>query len=303
MMEGLSKLAALAQIRDAQHRHQPGVQSNQGTDTVMAEYMAQLQPIINLEHDLGAVNITRYLKPMSDFNYPAWKKRTCQNVEQMRRAEAKLNMFWEKLDEKLLGKYGKTLAQYMDNNVPRREIVRTPPWQPSQEQQQQQSREAHKPSPLVVYDFTHHNLPDTIGKISTEPREKSKTKGTADPTRAPSTTTPTTITQDGEPPAQVFRLHHRALKTIKAFYPTTTEDREGRKTLWKDFLHAMYSLGFEIQKRHGSEWYFEPTWQRNAPITIHEPHPSHEMRFEKMRFEANRMARKYGWGNGSFWAE
>ena len=151
--------------------------------------------------------------------------------------------------------------------------------------------------------FTQHAVPDTIGRSHTEPLEKYKTKGTADPSRASSTTLPATTIQDQEPPAQVFRLHHRALKIIKAFYPTTTEDREGRKTLWKYFLHAMYSLGFEIQKRHGSEWYFEPTWRRNAPITIHEPHPSHEMRFEKMRFEANRMARKYGWNKGSFEAE
>ena len=62
----------------------------------------------------------------------------------------------------------------------------------------------------------------------------------------------------------------------------------------------MFNLSFKIEKRHGSEWYFEPTWRGDAPITIHEPHPLHELRFDKIRFEANRMARKYGWSSESF---
>ena len=302
MIEEIPKLAALAQIRDALPQHQPMIQSDQDFVAVTDEYWEKVRTINDLERDLAGLRMKPSVLPISDFNYPVWKKRTCQNVTQMRLAEAKLDAFWKELDEKLLGQYGRTLTQYMDDKVTRRDIARTPRWQPTKEQQQQ-PRETTKQSLSATYNFSQHHVPDIIGNVITEAREKQKTRGTADPNRASSTPLPATPTQTQGPPAQVFRLHHRALKIIKAFYPTTTEDREGRKTLWKDFLHAMYSLGFEIQKRHGSEWYFEPTWQRNAPITIHEPHPSHEMRFEKMRFEANRMARKYGWNNGSFQAE
>ena len=106
--------------------------------------------------------------------------------------------------------------------------------------------------------------------------------------------------QPTEEPLPSFHLAKRAYKTMTAFYPKTVEDRTSRKVVWKEFLHAMYTVGFEIRQRHGSEWYFEPTWNRNSPITIHEPHPSHEMEFKKIRFEANRMARKYYWNSDTF---
>ena len=232
MMEEIAKLAALAQIIDAQYRHQPDVHPNQDSDIVIADYRARLQTIDDLEVDLGEFLMNKHLLPISDFKYPAWKKQTSQNVEQMRWAEAKLDMFWQHLNEKLLGKYGKTLMDYMDNKVAHRDIARTPPWQPSKEQQQQ-PRETPKPSLSEPYTFTQHHVPEISGNAFTEPREKQKTRGTADPIRASSSTIPATTTQDQDPPAQVFRLHHRALKTIKAFYPTTTEDREGRKPCGK----------------------------------------------------------------------
>lgn len=203
----------------------------------------------------------------------------------------------------MLFQTGKTLHQWMGGRLTSREIQRTQPWQPSEEQRKQKESPIPTPSGHSYY---HQNSTSAIFNFPGEARNKEKTRGTAYPARGSSTSEPDATPQNfiiEEPPAQIFRLHHRALKTMKAFYPTTTEDREGRKMVWKDFLHAMYSLGFEIQKRHGSEWYFEPTWKRNAPITIHEPHPSHEMPFTRMRFEANRMARNYGWSNASFQAE
>lgn len=179
-----------------------------------------------------------------------------------------------------------------------RDLLRTQPWQPGEEQQQ------HKKNSNIItaeiHRFIEEQTPDTVEKLSTEPKKKQKTRGETDPSRVSSRTEAPTISQDLEPSTPAFSLPDRVLKTMTAFYPSSTEDRTGRKIVWKDFLHAMYSLGFRIQKRHGSEWYFEPSWKMNSPITIHEPHPSREMKFDTIRFEANRMARKYGWSSETF---
>lgn len=144
MMEELPKLAAIAQIRDAQHLHQPSVQSDEDSFTVISECAAQVQTIEDLENDLAGLLTTEHLLQMSDLNYPAWKKRTSQNVAQMRLAEANLDLFWERLDKKLLARSGKTLAQYIDNKITHRDLIRTPPWQPSKEEHQQ-ARATPKP--------------------------------------------------------------------------------------------------------------------------------------------------------------
>ena len=302
ILEALSRLATFAEIRDMLNRHQPTIQCSQDYGIMIEEDMVRLGVIDKLESLLARIPLIEYVKPQSAFNYPVWKKRTAQHTEQMRSAEAKLDRFWKQVDSGMLNRTGKTLQEWMGGRITSREIQRTPPWQPDEEQRKHKGLPTLIPSQFSCY---HENSASATVNFPKEGKNKEKTRGIAYPIEGSSTSEPdaTPQTTIEEPPAQIFRLHHRALKTIKAFYPITTEDREGRKMIWKDFLHAMHSLDFEIQKRHGSEWYFEPTWKRNAPITIHEPHPSHEMDFRRMRFEANRMGRKYGWSNASFHAE
>ncbi|KAL9585575.1 MAG: hypothetical protein Q9203_004191 [Teloschistes exilis] len=135
-------------------------------------------------------------------------------------------------------------------------------------------------------------------KLPIQPATKQKTRGQASSTHEP--TQSASVLEIAESIHQSFKVSKKVHKTITAFFPASVQDREGRKVIGNDLVHAMCTLGFEIQKRHRSEWYFEPTWKRNAPITIHEPHPSDERRFDTIRFEANKMARKYGWSNETF---
>ena len=309
MAKEISKLAALAQFNDSLYRHEPTIQCCQDSDTIIDETRARLKPIGELEDILKIMPLPRYASPMPNVPYPADKKRTFQHTEQMRLAERKLDSFWDNVDKDFVVATGKTLRQWMGSRLTARELQRTEPWQPTErEQQQQQKQKQHRKKtvdqrPSETPAFGTSPAPEIFSKLSTEPRKKQKTRGKIDPGSASSTTEPeTTIPQESEPPVQTFSLSSRALKTMRALYPISTEDRKGRTVMWRDFLHAMYSLGFGVQKRHGSEWYFEPSWKRNAPITIHEPHPKHEMGFNKMRFEANRMARKYGWSSESFQA-
>ena len=296
----ISRIAALAQIMDAVIQHQPKVQVHQDFNDLILEYKAQAKVLEDLGDFFRTIPIplAAYTKPRSAFKYPAEKKRTSQHVEQMRLAEAKLDAFWEQVDLTFVKFSGKTLQQWMGKSLSAREVQRTKEWQPD---------EAQRPKsaiglPPKIHHFSAEYIPEAITKLSIEPQKKQKTRGEPSSNQASDTSEAASISQETKVSTQTFSLPHRALKTMLIFYPNSIEDKTGRKIVWKDFLQAMYYLGFEIQKRHGSEWYFEPSWKRNAPITIHEPHPSHEMRSDRIRFEANRMARKYGWDSNTFQA-
>ena len=295
----ISRIAALAQIRDAVVQHQPTIQVTQDYTDLALEFTAKLKVLKDLQQIFATIPLVAYTTPRSAFRYPAEKKRTSQHVEQMRLAEAKLDAFWEQADHGFVKFTGKTLQQWMGKSLPAREVQRTKEWQPDEDQR---PRTVIGLSSSDTNHFRADYIPEAIEKLSIEPQKKQKTRGEPGSGRASDTNEAASISQEADISTQTFSLPNRALKTMLIFYPNTIEDKTGRKIVWKDFLQAMYYLGFEIQKRHGSEWYFEPSWKRNAPITIHEPHPSHEIRSDRIRFEANRMARKYGWDSDTFQA-
>ena len=295
----ISRIAALAQIRDAIVQHQPTIQVTQDYTDLYFECKAQAKVLKDLQQIFATIPLVAYTKPRSAFRYPAEKKRTSQHVEQMRLAEAKLDAFWEQADHGFVNCTGKTLQQWMGKSLPAREVRRTKEWQPDEDQR---PRTVIGLSSSDTIHFRADYIPEAIEKLSIEPQKKQKTRGEPGSGRASDTNEAASISPGADISTQTFSLPNRALKTMLIFYPNTIEDKTGRKIVWKDFLQAMYYLGFEIQKRHGSEWYFEPSWKRNAPITIHEPHPSHEMRPDRIRFEAHRMARKYGWDSDTFQA-
>ncbi|KAL8645852.1 MAG: hypothetical protein Q9226_007110 [Calogaya cf. arnoldii] len=252
-----------------------------------------LHAIEDLQDHLTGTSLGPYTKPVSAFVYPVGKKPTLEHVEQMRRAEAKLDFFWDQVDNcKLRPRTGKTLLEWMGDRITVRNVSHTAPWQPAVQKSIGSAllHTAFQPLP--------NSTPLDTYKPPTEPRKKQKTRGEGFSTTEHIEATTGPI--ETKPNLQTLILPHKAYKTMTAFFPSSVQDRISRKVLWEDFLRLMYTLGFQIQKRHGSEWYFEPSWRRNAPITIHQPHHSPEMRFDKIRFEANRMARKYGWSTETF---
>lgn len=293
----ISKMAAFAQILDAVVGHQPTIQKTEGADynSISLHHKVRFKVIDELETIFARIPLWRRCKPLSAFNYPVGKKPTSQHVEQMRRAEVKLDAFWEQVDKYFVPQTGKTIISWMGHRLNAREIYRTQPWSPDDQ------KPVHGSVPVSIYQPFLKTTPDIIDTIPPEPKKKQKTRGEIDPSQktftAEPTNTPATIPQAPQLPPrapQTFSLPSKFFKTMSASYPTSVEDRTSRKVIWKDFLHAMYSLNLRIEKRHGSEWYSEPSWKRDTPITIHEPHPPHEMPFDKIRFKANRIARKYG---------
>ncbi|KAL8693897.1 MAG: hypothetical protein Q9218_001362 [Villophora microphyllina] len=228
----IARRAALAQLMDALLRHQPTPESG-------------------LEENMAKMPLIKHTEPKSAFNYPFGKKRTFQHVEQMRLVESKLDTFWEQLDKAFLARTGENLQQWTGISLNARDLKRTEPWNPSEERLPKKS---NTPTVPTTYQFGTGITQDPVGITTTATTEKFKTRGEKDPSREPPIKGPASSPDVAKLAIQTFSLPARALKTMAAFYPITNEDRTSKKVVWKDFLNAMFHLGFEIVKRHGSEW-------------------------------------------------
>lgn len=296
----ISEIAAYAQIHDTLTQHQPTI-LNCDDQVVVAKAKKRLHLIDFIGDQVEKMKLETYIKPDSHLDYPIDKKKSQQNVEKIRAEEAKLDAFWAQIDDYFHKNTGKTIMEWMGARLTAREIQRTQPWQPPAKPSKQKSVTAPVGELPESYKLSSSSTPDKPKKLPTESKIKPKTRGQPDSSKESLDSIQSAdASQDVEMPVQTFTLGSRPFKTMCAFFPTSNEDRIPGKVVWKDFLHAMYRLDFQIQKRHGSEWYFEPTWKRDAHITIHESHPSNEIPFSKLRFEANRLGRKYGWTSGTF---
>ncbi|KAL9626396.1 MAG: hypothetical protein Q9204_007340, partial [Flavoplaca sp. TL-2023a] len=247
LIKEISKLAALAQVYDALVRHQPTIQTMpQNAILMFPQQYDRLKVIDQLEEYLAGTSLESYTKPASAFTYPVGKKPTPEHTEQMRQAESKLDDFWDIVDKrKLQPKTGKTLVQWLGNRVTVRNLHRTKPWAPIV-----QSPAGSAPIQNAFQPFPD-STPDGIDKLPMEPRKKQKTRGEPSSTTEPATSPASA--QDETPTVPMIALPKKLYKTITAFFPTSEKERISRKVVWKDFLHAMYGLSFQIQKRHGSE--------------------------------------------------
>ena len=101
-----------------------------------------------------------------------------------------------------------------------------------------------------------------------------------------------------------FAVGKRALKVFNTLFHTPTVADHAGELPWTDFLHAMASTGFSIEKLYGSVWQFTPTKLdvENA-ISFHEPHPTGKIAFRTARRIGRRLHRAYGWEGGMFKVE
>lgn len=236
----ISKVAALAQIIDALYQRQPTIQPRQDSDQILRHHVARLKAIDDLEDYLTGTSLGPFTKPTSAFIYPVEKKRTLQQVERMRQAETKLDISWRQVDTKIMRHTGRTLLDWMGNRITSRDLHRTRPWQP----------ELPKPvelsPPETPFQPFPDSAPDTTERFPTELRKKPKTRGEA--SFAIESTQPAPAPSAPKLSTPKFALSSKVHKTMRALFPPSTQDRTSRKVAWKDFLHAMYSLGFQIQK-------------------------------------------------------
>jgi hypothetical protein len=227
------------------------------------------------------------------FNYLADQRRTRDTVNAMIKAEAALDTFWNVANahwRRTVGTTPFTLVQHiMGDRVPQR----TMPWvEPKQE------------FASVIETFPNHThdiskqITGSFDKLGVETKIKAKTRGVV------VTEEELPVIQDAAPdtqPTAVFTVDKRALKVFKNLFHSPHSPDQAGQVLWRDFLHAMASVGFGGEKLQGSAWHFTPNKvDAERSIQFHEPHPGNKLPVNWARRYGRRLARAFGWTGESF---
>ncbi|KAF4969543.1 hypothetical protein FSARC_3226 [Fusarium sarcochroum] len=271
-------------------------------ETFKKEYTALQKPMTQLHGGFMQKrldNAARLGEPSGGkFTYPYGKRRTKETVDALRRAEANLDIFWAKVDEVTKGRVTDFEETALCRLLSRPRILRrTAEWV-------EPTPTNNKTEPTLNKDL----CPQTSQKlnahdIQTKPKTKTKTKGDL------STTLPndnnTALSQTTEPEVAdaqpTFYVDARALEVFRTMFFNPEVTSTPGSIPWNDFLHAMVSTGFQIEKLYGSVWQFSPTkLDVERGIHFHEPHPKGKIPFEVARRHGRRMTRTYGWFGGMF---
>lgn len=242
------------------------------------------------------------------FEYPDHKRPTREITMTMQKAEANLDEFWATFD-KAIAAGDEGLAEHFKGIFPsQQQLYRTPDWvEPVTD-----SSSVHAVEPVADW-VSAAPLPegraDVLGE--TGKKEKVKTRGVADPSRAVETT-PADQGDERDPPPPppppprpVFQLNERAMRVVGVlFYHESAHNQPGSIS-WADFAYTMTAIGFAARHDYGSAWTFTPTGEKlvalhTQGIIIHAPHPSSKIDFVIARHIGRRLTRKYGLGASSF---
>ncbi|KAF4979917.1 hypothetical protein FZEAL_3972 [Fusarium zealandicum] len=242
------------------------------------------------------------------FNYPFGKRRTKETVDALRQAESNLDMFWAKVDDVTKARVPSfsNTALYRLLSQPRM-LRRTAEWvEPIPTNNKAQP--VPDPDLLALNGplsnlFLGHASETSQGFNTHEAQRKIKTKTKGGPS--------TNLTSDSQQPGNSgsevhdpqpkFPVDARSLKVFRTMFFNPEVTSTPGSIPWNDFLHAMASTGFQIEKLYGSVWQFSPTkLDVERGIHFHEPHPKGRIPFEIARRHGRRLTRAYGWFGGMF---
>ncbi|KAF2729709.1 hypothetical protein EJ04DRAFT_501849 [Polyplosphaeria fusca] len=235
------------------------------------------------------------------FHHPVDKRRTRGNVEAMRSAEENLDKFWAAVDKNMRDRFGSKLKntalfQLLSQS---RILERTAEWIEPEQEKQSNVTVITKPLSEMYFDI-EQRTERTLDRVSPSytPTTKTKTRGKA-AAEAPAANIQTPSPQlDIQP---TFPLDARALKVFRALFYTPSLSATPGEIPWTDFLHAMVSTGFQVEKLYGSVWQFSPTnLDVERGIQFHEPHPSGKLRYVVARRFGRRLNKAYGWEGRMF---
>lgn len=251
---------------------------------------------------LGTSQMKSFASPLMSFDYPSQRGKNEQNTERMRTAEANLDALWKHVDETRLEGTTHTnlLHGLMRNRTSSSTLERTPPWQAPFAVPRPRTTPQSQPNPNFKEPSTNEVDQDKPQEAGLTTRNKPKTRGEADPKKIECPAAEPEEIQETPARLRTIKLAPRAMKVARALYPSNIQDHTPGKVRWQDLLHLMFELNFLIRKHDGSEWYFEPIWMPDVPITIHEPHPTNEIPLVHLRRHARRLRDRYRWTNATF---
>ncbi|KAK4542981.1 hypothetical protein LTR36_005979 [Oleoguttula mirabilis] len=288
-------------------------------EQIKNEYAAttkQWGHLIGIADGSNATKIAKLGDPSDrKFHYPVEKRRTKENVEAMQAAERNLDAFWAAVDQNLQARVGKDLDGTAVRRVlaQPRSMARTGDWVDPAPVVGQGTRAdgqvevVTKPLSELYFDLERR----TEATVGSGRSAGGGGKGAAGKTKTRrAVTEPTDQAARGQeeaPPSALpdrqptFTVDARALKVFRTLFHTPSVSATPGEVVWTDFLHAMASAGFLIEKLYGSVWAFQPTrLDVERGIQFHEPHPAPKMGYRVARRVGRRLERAYGWWGGMF---
>ncbi|KAL9611775.1 MAG: hypothetical protein Q9167_003586 [Letrouitia subvulpina] len=241
--------------------------------------------------------------PLNKFYYPSNKRRTPETTQKMQQAENNLDIFWARVDDYCEKTAGKRLHQILRDVLKERQLQRTSDWVELSDKPQRKNADGeldNASSKLATLELEKRTEKTVTPTLLAQENIKPKTRGT--PRVLPSTEAKgidTVVpTKDVTP---IFNVSKRGFKVFTTLFYTPTEEEPPGEIPWSEFLSAMASVGFSIQKLGGSAWVFAPTndeWKQS--IIFHEPHPESRISFQVARRFGRRLWRTYGWSSENF---
>ncbi|KAH0286238.1 hypothetical protein KCU62_g6954, partial [Aureobasidium sp. EXF-3399] len=270
------------------------------------------------------------------FSYPISNRRTKTNASALYKAEFHLDQFWSEVDKHFASQSStlpdKMMRLLLSGN---RSLQRTSEWEEPTDDKPKgkingrsngklrgktngKSNQNAEDKPNGKSASTHQHLEASDTPLSStylqlrgsHKRQSSvqeatsttrESKDSNDPTvtglhdaRTDSTAT-TTLEKS------TFTVDKCAKKTFCVlFYTPSLHDTPG-DTTWTDFVHAMLSAGFVVEKLYASIWHFTPP--RSVPgesVQFHAPHAGDKIRYHVARLFGRRLHRAYGWSENMF---
>ncbi|KAM0487345.1 hypothetical protein ACHAP7_001857 [Fusarium lateritium] len=315
----IGELAILTQCQKQLELYQPWAQqfemaSADHVDDFKKEFTALQKPMTQLHGAFLQKHLdsaARVGEPSGGkFTYPYSKRRTKETVDALRQAEANLDMFWAKVDDvtkaRVTDFQGTALYRLLSQP---RTLRRTAEWV-------EPIKKSEKVEPSLEKDIWALDRPMSnlfLGESeqtghgsrsrSARSKTKVKTKGEASQTSNNSVNAQPGITSDAEKGDNqpTFAVDSRVLKVFRTLFFNPEVTSTPGSIPWHDFLYAMASTGFQIEKLYGSVWQFSPTsLDVERSIHFHEPHPKGKIPFEVARRHGRRLTRAYGWHGSMF---
>ncbi|SPJ78235.1 uncharacterized protein FTOL_06624 [Fusarium torulosum] len=315
----IGELAILTQCQKQLELYQPWAQqfdmaSADHVDGFKKDFIALQQPMTQLH---GAFlqkhldNAARVGEPSGGkFTYPYMRRRTKETVDALRQAEANLDMFWSMVDNVTKARVTKFEGTALYHLLSQPRILRrTAEWV-------EPAKKSERVEPSLDKDIWALNRPmsnlflgqsEQMGQSSTSrsarSKNKVKTKGEAsqtsnDTVEAQPVNASNPEKADNKP---TFAVDARVLKVFRTIFFNPEVTSTPGSVPWHDFLYAMASTGFQIEKLYGSVWQFSPTsLDVERSIHFHEPHPKGKIPFEVARRHGRRLTRAYGWHGSMF---
>ncbi|OAL43910.1 hypothetical protein IQ07DRAFT_259125 [Pyrenochaeta sp. DS3sAY3a] len=233
------------------------------------------------------------------FYYPSNKPRNRETIMAMISAEVALDTFWKKANAVWQRHAGATPASLVHGIIGEPFLHRTAPWvEPVKRRQLKLQIEEF---PTRVHD-SDKEITGNFNKHATSSKQKVKTRGVPAMEREQGPPDPPPIAAPTPAAPPKIALNKRSMKVFKTLFHSPNSPDQPGEIAWREFMHAMVSVGFNAEKLHGSAWHFWPgkNLHLDKSISFHEPHPSPKLPFTWARKYGRSLTMTFGWTAETF---